>query len=247
MKSLFFILGACLGSFGACVGSRLPELAPKEFWKALSGRSRCDGCGRTLPPADLIPIVGYVNLKGKCRYCRKQIPRVYPLAEFFTGLACLRAFNIWGFSWETFATLLICTALAAVAVSDWLYEVIPDECSAALVALGFVRAALPLKNAPRLIDALLGGAICFSLFFGISLLYPGGLGGGDVKLAGALGVLAGLKLGIQVLCLSFVGAAAFALPLLIMRKLSPKDTLPLGVFMSASWVLVTLFEMRMFI
>src|SRR3954469_3238107 len=78
---LFFIFGACIGSFITALVYRLPR---KENW--VSARSRCPSCNQTLQTLDLIPIISWLYLRGKCRYCRTGVPVRYPAIEILCGL-----------------------------------------------------------------------------------------------------------------------------------------------------------------
>ena len=83
-----FILGACIGSFLNVLIDRLPF--DKSPWK---GRSYCDNCKKTLKWYDLIPVLSFVLLQGKCRYCRKHVSYYYPLVEIITGIMFVLTFT----------------------------------------------------------------------------------------------------------------------------------------------------------
>lgn len=137
-----FILGICIGSFLNVLIDRLP------FYKSpLKGRSKCDFCRKTLAPVDLIPIISYLMLKGRCRYCHKKLSWQYPLVEIFTGLMFvfiyiyqvkisnyeflishqfLNALNLSVLK-SYFPLLFIFSSFLVIFISDLKYQIIPDE------------------------------------------------------------------------------------------------------------------------
>ena len=126
MQSLYliilFVLGTLFGSFFTVVGSRLPR--GENFIKK---RSHCDNCKHNLSFLDMIPILSFLFLKGKCRYCGKKIDSLSTWMELFTGILFSLSYFTFGFSYQLFFALGIVSLLIILSVSDISYYIIPDE------------------------------------------------------------------------------------------------------------------------
>ena len=118
----FFILGTLLGSFYTVVGTRLPK--NEDFIKT---RSYCDNCHHKLSLLDMIPIVSYLLLKKRCRYCHAKINNLSTYMEIFTGVLFGLSYYVFGLSYELFIALGIISLLIILSVSDISYMIIPDE------------------------------------------------------------------------------------------------------------------------
>ena len=119
---IFFILGTLMGSFFTVVGSRLPR--GEDFIKS---RSHCDNCTHELSLLDMVPIISYLFLRGRCRYCGTKISPLSSYMEFFTGVLFALSYFIFGFSYELLIALGIVALLIIVSVSDISYYIIPDQ------------------------------------------------------------------------------------------------------------------------
>lgn len=227
---LVFFLGAVFGSFLNCVAWRISR--KMDFVKS---RSICPKCGHTLGVIDLIPILGYVIGKGKCRYCKEKISVRYPITELLFGIVALIMFFQAGFSVLflrnfAFACCLFCLSLVDLEI----YE-IPDGCIwISLLAWGI---CLPFLNVNRVYVL---GHIAAGFLFGVGflvlsivmdkILKKESLGGGDIKLF----FVCGLYLGIVGGMFSVILAAALGL---LFSK--GKEKIPFGPFISvATWVML---------
>ena len=173
------VLGACVGSFVGTLGRRVPE----DWRGALAGRSACPACGATLGVRDLVPLLSWLALRGRCRHCARPIPPYYPLVE----LAALAIGLVSGLAGSVTAAPLGWTLLA-LALIDLRSGLLPDALTLPLAALG-----LTLHPTP---DALIGAALGFLAFWAIAALYhrlrgAEGLGLGDAKLMAAAGAWLG--------------------------------------------------------
>lgn len=225
-----FLLGAIIGSFLATLILRWPQERT-----VLSGRSSCDGCGRTLRMRDLVPIASFLLQQGRCRTCGAGIDPLHPAVElacaFAGALALWLAPGVEGLGWALFAWLLL-----TLAVLDYRHFWLPDALTFPLLFLGFTLAMWvnPVPLADRAIGAAAG-------YGGLTLLRIAyrrfrdreGMGGGDPKLLGALGAW----LGWQVLPLVLLIASSLALGLAAWdaakgRPVSRATRIPLGTFMA---------------
>ena len=108
---IIFILGLCFGSFINAFVFRLHEKTNKQYsninLSIVNGRSICPNCKHELIPLDLVPIVSWLLLKGKCRYCSKSISAQYPLVEFTTALLFLCSYIYWPYAFGASGVILL--------------------------------------------------------------------------------------------------------------------------------------------
>ena len=227
---LVFLLGLSIGSFLNVVAWRLPRGEG-----VVAGRSHCPVCGHTLGALDLIPLLGYFFLKGRCRYCQAGISPRYPLVELATGGLFVLAFWQQGLSIGTPGLWWFYSVLLTVSLIDLDYRIIPDR----LLLAGLPAAALLFfaPTSPGLVSLLIGGAGGFLFLLAIVLISRGGMGGGDVKLAGYLGLCLGWKLLTVALFFGFIFGGVVGVYLLIFRKKGRKDEVPFGPFLASGGTL----------
>jgi leader peptidase (prepilin peptidase)/N-methyltransferase len=227
------LLGLLLGSFANVVIARVPDGG-----SVVRPGSACPRCDAPIAPRDNVPVASWLLLRGRCRTCDTAISAQYPLVE----AACAAVFAAigWriGLDWALPAFLLFGWTLMVVAVIDLQTRRIPNRLTypltpALLVLL--VVAAL-LDGAPGgAVRALLGGVVAFALLLTLALINPRGMGMGDVKLAGFIGLGLGylgwghLWLG---LFLGFFGGGVIAGLLLALRLRTRKDHIPFGPWLA---------------
>ena len=119
---IFFILGLHMGSFYTVIGLRLPK--HQDFIKT---RSHCDHCHHTLGVWDMVPVISYIVLKGRCRYCHKKFSGLSTYMEIFSGILYALSFFVFGISGNLLIALGIISLLIILSVSDITYYIIPDE------------------------------------------------------------------------------------------------------------------------
>lgn len=212
--SLGFIAGAILGSLSYALALR--SLGKESFW----GRSYCPHCKKLLQWYDLFPIVSYLLLRGKCRYCHKSISKEYLLVEIAIGI--LIAFVFWQ-QFNMF-NLFFVTILAILFITDLKKMLIPDR----IVLPAIIIALLAKPVAANVLTAL--GIAGF--FYALILITRGkGMGGGDVKLGGFIGLGLGFPNGILAVVLSFFLGALISLGLIFLGKKKFGQTVPFGPFL----------------
>ncbi|ALC81857.1 MULTISPECIES: prepilin peptidase [Bacillus] len=187
LAMLLFFYGLLFGSFFNVAGYRIPKQI-----SIIKPRSSCSNCKQTLSASELIPIFSYLIQGRKCKRCGSAIPAFYTWIELLTACLFALAGLLMGWSFELLVALLLISLLMIIIVSDGLHMIIPNR-----VLLFF----LPLLIVVRILSPLepwygsiTGGFIGFFLLLFISVISRGGMGGGDVKLFGLLGVVLGLKL-----------------------------------------------------
>jgi len=183
---LAFLLGAVLGSFFNVVGLRVPKNE-----SIVAPPSHCPNCGRVLTAGDLIPVVSYFFLRGKCRSCHARVSFIYPLVELAT--ACLFTFAAIeiGWNWNIIVIGALISLLMIIFVSDISYQLIPDKILLVFAALFIVlRLFIPFHS---WLDCLLGAVIGFGVLLLVAIISRGNMGGGDIKLFAVLGFVMGIK------------------------------------------------------
>lgn len=244
---LAFWVGTSVGSFLNVVVDRLPRGQP-----ILVSRSRCDACGTALAPVDLVPVLSYLWLRGHCRYCAVQIPLRLPLVEGGTGVLFLLFFLREGLTGGGLLLALAAALLLALALIDLEHGLVPDSLVlpgvvlALLISplwplLGVVRSLGPVEGSlGSALGSVAAGAVALLLFLAVVLLSRGGMGWGDVKLAGLIGLLTGVPGVAVALWLAFVAAGAVALLLLGLHRRGRKDAIPFAPFLAAGGVVALL-------
>ena len=224
---IFFIIGTLMGSFYTVVGMRLPQDE-----KVLVGRSHCDHCGHKLSFLDMIPILSYICLRGKCRYCKEKIDSTSTFMELVSGILYLTAYYVFGPTYELFIALGIVSLLMIVIVSDINYLIIPDEVLI-FMSVYFIVFDL-LSIGPReTFRAIGGGIFLFALMYLIMLIgnmvfKKESLGGGDIKMMFIFGLILGPLLG----CVSIFLGSFLALPVSLYLLYKDKEkVIPFGPFL----------------
>jgi prepilin signal peptidase PulO-like enzyme (type II secretory pathway) len=256
-----FVTGA--GLFGSLIGSFLNVV----IFRVPAGRSivsppsACGGCGARIRAWDNIPVLSWLVLRGRCRDCQVRISSRYPLVEFGTAVF-FASVALWALSEDSIAVfssdsgstiagqllmLLAFLYLAAVSVSlamiDLDTHTLPNRIvlPAYPVATVLLAAAALIAGEPgRILGALVGGAALFGVYLLLALAYPAGMGLGDVKLAGVLGLYLGW-LGWGELAVggfaAFLLGGFFALALVVTGKANRKSGIPFGPWMLAgAWL-----------
>ena len=228
---MFTILLAGAALLGVIVGSFLNALSfrfntGRRFFSAqgMGGRSRCMQCGHTLGGLDLVPVLSFVFLGGKCRYCGSRVSLQYPLVELLAGALAagvylanpsVLAFAFWFFVWMT---------LLFVVLYDIKHTIIPWSCSLLLIALAFAQLFYHFDTLQLAIPGLwvlLSGPLLALPLFLLSLVSWGRwMGWADSVLELSLGAFLGLSAGATALMLAFWSGAIVGIFLLLLSRLS---------------------------
>ena len=196
-----FIFGAIFGSFINALSFRF------NTGKGIGGRSRCMQCGHTLHAVDLVPILSYLFLRGRCRYCSTKISMQYPLVELVAGALSLGAFIISGATLAFLFWLFVWLVVLFLVVYDARHMILPWSASLTLLALAC--ASLLLFTPLTQLDWWAGPLLALPLFL-LSLVSRGRwMGWADSLFELSLGALLGFTHGLTALMLAFwVGAFA---------------------------------------
>lgn len=256
--AILIVLGLCIGSFVNALVWRVHEQlkSKKKPDKKLSitkGRSMCPHCKHELESRDLIPVVSWVLLAGKCRYCKKPISWQYPLVELATAALFLLSYLYWPYDLSStiyqlsfILWLAVLAGFVTLIVYDLRWMLLPNRIVGPLLVLIVALAILNLLDAgswnaalETLYSIAIGGGI-FYLIFQLS----GGkmIGGGDVKLGFIIGLLLQnpFHAFLMLLLASTLGTIAI-LPGLAIKKVNFKSRIPFGPFLVAAAIIVFLF------
>lgn len=213
--------------------------------------SFCPNCGHTIRWYDLIPVLSFLLLKGKCRDCKKKISLQYPLIELATGVLSVVVFlstvvaTTHPLTLQTipYVTLIrdlaIVFFLEFVFIYDFLYGEIPDKVTLIPAFVLFLFSLIfKWNNFQNLVIGVLIGAGFFLAQFLISK--GRWIGGGDIRLGFFMGVILGSSLIAVALFFAYIGGAILAIPLLLLKKKERQSTLPFGTFLSTATVVASL-------
>lgn len=213
LYAMVFLFGITIGSFlNVCI-FRIPQ---KE--DIVSERSHCMSCGNVLKWYELIPLFSFLIQGGKCRNCKAKLSVQYPLIELANGLIYVWIFTVNGWAVESILFCVCASVLIVIAIIDWRTYEIPVGCNIIIGILGMVRMILDLAH---WYDYVIGLFAVSGLFLVIYLVSKGrGIGGGDVKLMAAAGLLTGWK---NILLALMIGSVAGSVIHLTLMKLKGKD------------------------
>jgi leader peptidase (prepilin peptidase)/N-methyltransferase len=227
------VAGLLIGSFLTVVVERVPQGG-----SVMAPPSRCGSCGLRLGPLDLVPIVSWIALRGKCRQCRVPIG-VEPIAIELTTAGLFVLFAIeFGASAELPAYCILGATLIAQTWIDFRTQRLPREITYVGVILGgiaLIVAAIVLDEPERIWMMVLGAAIATATMWVIYALSRGGMGEGDVRLAPLLGMFLGwLNPGIVLpgLFFGFIAGAISGIVMMAANKAGRRTALPFGPFLA---------------
>lgn len=221
------VFGAMIGSFLNVVVYRLPR---RE--SLVRPASHCTACGVAVKPYDNVPILSWLFLRGRCRNCSAAISKRYPLVEALTALLCVGAILAGGAVSMIALNVTFILLLVPIALIDLEHRIIPNRLTAlgALLALVIGTVLDPSGEPERLIAGVAaGGALLLA-----ALAYPGGMGMGDVKLAGVMGLFLGSAVAPALLLALLLGVLFGALVVASKgARVARKTVVPFGPFLAA--------------
>jgi len=237
---ILFALGLAIGSFLNVVIYRLPRkksvIRPGSF---------CPNCNKPIPFYLNIPVLSYILLLGRCKYCKTPIPPRYAIVELLAGIITVGYFAWFGFNLQTVAAVVLTLVLIPVFFIDFEHRIIPDVISLPGIAIGFGLSFV--TEQPGWIDSLIGillggGGLLLLGLLGDFLFKKESLGGGDVKLAAMLGAFLGWQKVLFVFIASAVlGLIGAVVMIIISRHARETHQIPFGPFLAAAAVIALLF------
>ncbi len=238
----FLLLGARVGIFlNVCI-YRLPRSESIIF-----PSSHCPQCGERIRPYDNIPLLSFLLLRGKCRFCRKGIVPRYFIVELLTALMFGFLYLKFRMSGEFFVYLILCSSLIAVAFIDFENQIIPDKITYPGIVLGLLLNTRGLPHSfERLRLALLGIVLGGGILYLIAVASRGNMGGGDIKLGAMLGAFFGWRYALLSLFAAFLFGSLVGIALIVLKLKTRKDYIPFGPYMVAG-AIVSIFWGEMII
>lgn len=223
-----FIAGSIIGSFLNVVGLRVP--IKKSIIKP---GSTCPNCKEKIKKYDLIPVLSYFILRGKCRNCKNPMSPIYPTFEALTGLGFVGAFYYANSISEMIFFCLVISLMMALTVADIEYRLVPDTIilftAIVIVPYGIYNYNYDFMN------HIIAGVGGFLFFLIMAMASKGGMGGGDIKLIGVLGLALGFeKIIIIILVSSIIGVLYGLIVKMITKEKAP---LPFVPFMAIGTVI----------
>jgi len=245
-----FLFGLIVGSFLNCV---IYRLAPHQnFSGGLKGRSHCPNCKHILEWKDLIPILSFIILKGKCRYCGKKISWQYPIVEFFTGVLSLLFFGhlilnptVYNLQSAIYNFIISCF-LIVIFFFDLKNYIIPDQVIYPAIFLSgiwyLVSGISKFYSKYEIQSTIFSAIFAAGFFLAIYLISKGKwMGFGDVKLAFLMGLFLGFPEILVALFLAFSFGAAIGIGLILAKKKTLKSEVPFGPFLVTGTFLALFF------
>ncbi|MDC8015837.1 prepilin peptidase [Tahibacter soli] len=202
--------------------------------------SHCPHCKHALSPLDNIPLVSWLALGGRCRYCKTPISIQYPLVEALTALAAIVVVAQFGFTWQAAAGLVLGFCLIALAGIDFHTQLLPDNITLPLLWIGLGLSTVPLFVDP--VGAIMGGALGYLSLWSVYWVFKlatgkEGMGHGDFKLLAALGAWMGPRSLLPIILISSLVGAIVGSIALAARRQDRSTPIPFGPFIAvAGWV-----------
>lgn len=238
MSIVIIVLGLVIGSFlNVCI-YRIPMGE-----SVILPPSHCPHCSHKLDFYDMVPILSYAILKGRCRYCKAKISPLYPMVEFLTALTFLFIFKKYDLSMISIKYMILASVSIVVSIIDFftmnVYYV--TLLPAFVVAVFYI-----LNDLSKIINSVLGmilGYIIIKLIdkFGHMLFDKKGMGDGDAAFLGALGFILGLELTVVTIFTAFITGGIFAAYIIIFKEKSKGDYMPFAPFLGIGAYLSALF------
>lgn len=219
------VLGAMVGSFLNVVIHRVPLGE-----SVVTPRSRCPSCETEVAARDNVPVLSWLLLRGRCRHCGEPISRRYPLIELLTAAVFAGVALARGVDTDLLLQLPLAAVLIAVAAIDLEHRKVPNAITAPAAVWAVVAGAvLETGELPQL---LVAGAAAFAALLLMALAYPGGMGMGDVKLAGVMGLYLGLPVLPAMLVAFLTGSVAGVAMMARQGVAARKSALPFAPFLA---------------
>jgi leader peptidase (prepilin peptidase)/N-methyltransferase len=233
MEFIILLYGLIIGSFlNVCI-YRIPLGI-----SIVSPRSACPSCNTVIKWYDLIPVVSFLGLRGRCRSCKAPIHIQYPLVELLTGVLSLLIYFKFGLTGLFFKYVFLLYILIVISFIDYKHKRIPNIITVPGMIIGLVWAIC--NGRAELFDCGLGLLLGGAILLPVSYFYPQGMGMGDVKLLALIGAFVGVK---SVVLLLFIAAALgiiIGLILIGCKVITRKTPIPFGPFLAVGAIVTML-------
>jgi leader peptidase (prepilin peptidase) / N-methyltransferase len=231
---------AAIGLFGAVIGSFLNVVVhrlPRDL-SIVKPRSACTECGRQIAAFDNLPVLSWLLLRGRCRGCGTKISARYPAVELLTAIVFVAVALVHGLEDDLVVLLPFAAMLIAVAAIDLEHRIVPNKILLPLAVWGVAGSALVRTG--DLPELLIAGAAAFTALLLAALAYPAGMGMGDVKLAGVMGLYLGTSVAPALLVAFFIGSVVGVAILARDGRDGRKKAIPFAPFLALGGVVALL-------
>ncbi|MGI2335858.1 MAG: prepilin peptidase [Dehalogenimonas sp.] len=228
---IFFVFGAVIGSFLNVMADRMPGEQ-----SIVTPPSRCPGCDRRLSVTDMIPVVSWLALKGRCRTCGVKIPSRIFWVEAVTGLAFAFLYLHFGLTPVLWVSLFYAAVTIVIFIIDMEHQLILNNIlmPAMAVALLISHFSSQIELTPTLLNAVIGAVAGFGIFLVVYIVSRGGMGEGDVKLGALAGLITGWPNVVVAVILSWIASGLVAIGLLAFRRKGRREAIAFGPFLALS-------------
>lgn len=224
---LLVVLGLIEGSMLTALTHRLAT-----GQSMVVGRSQCPKCRHVLGPLDLVPLMSFLVLGGRCQYCRAPISLRYPMIEAATVVANLLLFVTFGLTWIMLWAVVMTGFLLVIFVYDLEHQLILDRVVLPAFVIGLTGNLLFGRSLfDLLLAAILGGGFFLTQYV---LSHGRWIGGGDIRLGALMGVLLGVSGVAVALFLAYLSGALVSIGLVLFRRKRWKSMVPFGTFLTAA-------------
>lgn len=218
------LFGLVLGSFLNVVIYRLPR-----HESLVKPGSHCPRCGTAIHWYQNIPVVSWLVLRGRCRSCNEPISIRYPLVEALTGITFAFSFWRFGVHWELLVAWVFLAAMIAVALIDYDHMIIPNKIVLPGAVMGLAASIAIHPGSWWIYLVSSAGAAAF--MFALVMIWPGGMGPGDIKMALFMGAVLGPGVIVALFAAFLIGAVA-GVYMLVVQKRSRKTKVPFGPYLA---------------
>lgn len=233
----FFVIvyGLLIGSFlNVCI-FRIPKNQSISF-----PPSHCTSCKNKIKWYDLIPVISYIILKGKCRYCSEKISIQYPIIEIITASMFYGLYYKYGLTITFFKYAILVCFLIVCGVIDFFTTDVYLKVTLPGIVIGFIFAIYEIIKYGNITNYLLGAIISWGII-ALIILITKGMGWGDAEICLMAGIFLGFKLSLLMIFLSFIFGAVGGILLIILKKKSRKDMIPFGPFIALATIFTIFF------
>lgn len=234
MSFVFLLFGLATGSFlNVCI-NRLPKVQA-----LLQSPFRCQSCGHTLAVPDLIPVLSYLLRRGRCLYCGAPIPYRVLLVELATGLLFVLLWYHYGKSLQLALALTFICLFIIIFFIDLEHHLVLNRVVYPAIFIALIAA--PLTHFSDIVKPLLGGLVGAGVPLLVAVIFPRGMGLGDVKLGAFVGLVVGFPQVFVSLFISFVLAGIASIGLILMKRKRRQDYIPFAPFLTVGGVVAMLY------
>jgi leader peptidase (prepilin peptidase)/N-methyltransferase len=227
LTSEYFIVtlfGLIIGSFTNTIIYRIPRnlsiILPKSF---------CPHCAHQILFYDLIPIISFIKLHGKCRYCKKKIGFQYLVVEALMTGIFIATFYQWGLTFQTLSGWVLAVVIVSAAVIDMNWGIIPNKITYPSLVIGLLLSFVTIG----IYSSIAGGLFFSGVLLLAAYCYRGAMGGGDIKIALVIGVFTGFQGAIIAFILAVFLGALYGMMLIIFGMAEYKTSIKFGPFLAA--------------